>query len=82
MDEISDHIAPNLNSPNHKALSPEKKVAITLYYLKDTGSQNMTANTFGVAQNTVSNVIFEVCSAISKYMGPKYLHLPGDKKSM
>lgn len=82
VDEIRPYIAPNLLSPNHRALSAEKKVAITLYYLKDTGSQNMTANTFGVAHNTVSCVIFEVCSAITKYMGPKYLHLPKNKDAM
>lgn len=42
-------------SPNHRALRPEKKVAIALYNFKDTGSQNMTA---GVAQNTVSCIVF------------------------
>ncbi len=36
----------NSPSPNYRALSLEKKVAITLYYLKDTGSLNMTANAF------------------------------------
>ena len=80
--EISAYIVPNLLSPNHKALTPEKKVAITLYYLTDTGSQIMTATTFGVEQNTVSCVIYGVCSAITKYMGPTYLHLPVDKESL
>ena len=56
--EISPYIVPNLLSPNHKALTHEKKVASTLYYLKDTGSQIMTATTFGVEQNTVSCVIY------------------------
>ena len=46
------------------ALSAEKKVAMTLYFLKDTGSLAMTANTFGVAVSTVSKHIFEVCYAI------------------
>jgi hypothetical protein len=34
-------------SPNYLALSVKKKVGVTLYYLKDTGSIWMTANTFG-----------------------------------
>ena len=63
-------------SPNYRALTAEKKLAITLYYLKDTGSLAMTANSFGIAICTASAVIFEVCKAISKYLGPKYLYLP------
>ena len=31
-------ISPNLNSPNYRAIPANKKVGITLYYLKDTGS--------------------------------------------
>ena len=36
----------------------------------------MTANSFGIATNTASAVIIEVCNAIVLYVGPKYLHLP------
>ncbi|KAL9977058.1 hypothetical protein ACROYT_G014422 [Oculina patagonica] len=36
----------------------------------------MTANTFGIHQCTVSNVVFEVCEAITKHLGPEYIHLP------
>ena len=43
---------------------PPKKLANTLYYLKDMGSLGMTANYFGVANCTVCKVIFEDCSAI------------------
>ena len=31
-------------------LSLEKRIAITLYYLKDHGFMKMTANTFGIAR--------------------------------
>ena len=58
-DEMRPHIAPNLDSPNHRALSTEKKLAITLYYLKDMGSLDMAANTFGIALNTVDSVVFQ-----------------------
>ena len=70
------HISPNPRSPNRRALPADKKVATALYYLKDCGSLNMTANTFGIAINTTSAVISEVCSAIVNYVGPNYLHLP------
>ena len=43
--ELSPWISSNPNTPNHRALSTDKKVAVALYYLKDTGSLSMTANT-------------------------------------
>ena len=42
----------------------------------------MTVNTFGTAINTASAVISEVCLAIKKFFGPKYIHLPHDKEEM
>ena len=71
-EQLGPHIFPDLKSPNCWALSVQKKVALTLYYLKDTGSMWMTANTFGVHQSTVSKVVLEVCNAITR---PEYIHL-------
>ena len=60
-----------------------KKLAQTLYYLKETGSLIMTANNFGVAINTVSSVIYEVCLAIGqKKLGPQYTRLPKTREGM
>ena len=42
----------------------------------------MTANSFGIASNTASAVINEVCNAIVLYEGPKYLHLPKTNQEM
>ena len=80
--QLCAYISPNPHSPNRRALTADKKIAVTLYYLKDSGSLNMTADTFGIAINTTSAIIFEVCSAINKYLGPRYLHLPKDTKEM
>ena len=80
--ELRDYISPDPLSPNYRALTAEKKLAITLYYLKDTGSLAMTANSFGIAICTASAVISEVCKAISKYLGPKYLYLPKNQTEM
>ena len=41
--ELSPYVSPDPFSPNSRALSADKKVAITLYYLKDTGSLGATA---------------------------------------
>ena len=70
------------NSPNYRFLVTDKKLAITLYYLKGTGLLWMTANTFGIHQSTVTKVITEVCSAINTVLGPKYIYLPRNKDEM
>ena len=75
-------VGPKPNSPNYRFLVTDKKLAITLYYLKDTGSLWMTANTFGIHQSTVTKVITEVCSAINTVLGPKYIYLPRNKDEM
>ena len=82
LEELHPHITPKPNSPNHRALAADKKLAITLYYLKDTGSLRMTANTFGIHISTASKTIHNVCKAISQFLGPKYLKLPKDKNEM
>lgn len=63
-------------------LLTEPFYSIALYFLKDTGSLRMTANSFEIALNTTSNFVTEVCQAISCYLGPKYLLLPKDKEGM
>ena len=42
----------------------------------------MTANTFRDHHSTVSKVILEVCIVVTKYLGPKYLHLPKTVEEM
>ena len=63
-------------------MSAEKKLAVTLYYLKDTGSLWMTANTFGLHQCTVSKTINEVCDVLNNEVGPEYLVLPKNEEDM
>ena len=80
--ELRPYISPNPTSPNFRSLSSMKKLGITLYYLKDTGSLLMTANAFGVAICTASTVVIEVSTVISKVLRPKYLHLTADIDEM
>lgn len=42
----------------------------------------MTANTFGLAINTVTGVILEVCKAICEVLGPSYICMPRNKDLM
>lgn len=64
--DLRPYISPNSKSPNHRALSAEKKVAVASYFLKDTAPA----------------AVSEFCKAISNYLDPKYLHLPKDEESM
>lgn len=41
-------ISGRTNSPTYKSFSVENKISCCIYYLKDTGSIWMTANTFGI----------------------------------
>ena len=80
--ELEPFIAPKSKSPNYRFLGTEKKLAVTLYYLKDTGSLWMTANTFGIHQCTVTKTIAEVCHAITRKLGPRYMALPKNKEEV
>ena len=53
-----------------------KKVACTLYYLSDQARQRKAANSFGLSKQCVSNIVREVCTAISIHLGPQYMRLP------
>jgi hypothetical protein len=74
-------IEPDLNAVR-EFLSPEKKVAMTIYYLKDQGFYLMTCNAFGVGKSTLSTVVKEVCKAINQRVGPRYLNLPKSEMEM
>ena len=63
-------------------ISLEKRVAITLYYLKDQGSMKMTANTFGIARCTVGQVIHEICGIITNDLGPELIKFPTEKSEI
>ena len=56
---------------NHGTLNADKKLALTLYYLKDTGSLIITANNFGGAITTATFIIYEVCLVIGQNLGPQ-----------
>ena len=81
-DLLRPFISPNPRSPNYRAISVQKKVAICLYFLKDTGSASMTANSFGVHQSTVSKVVKEVCFAIKEHLRSQFIKMPTTEEEM
>ena len=82
VEELRPYISPDARSPNRTALSAEKKLALTLYFLKDMGSLSMTANVFGVARSTVSVIVSQVCKALTFNVGPNYISLPKTEEEM
>ena len=44
LDKITQHIVPNLLDPNMRASTADKKLAVTLWYLRDTSSMKITAS--------------------------------------
>ena len=76
VDMLRPYISPDDTSPNHRKLDADKKLAVCLYYLKDTGSMWMTANAFGIHQTTVSQIVFDICDAITRKLGPHFLYMP------
>jgi hypothetical protein len=82
LDEQRPYITPKPNSPNYRSLPAQKKLAITLYYFKDTCSLRMTANYIGIHVSTASKTIHQVCKAITQFLAPKYLKLPKTQSKM
>ena len=74
--ELRPFISLDPRLPNRTAVSAEKKLALTLNFLKNMGSIRMASNEFGVAKSTVSIIVEDVCQAITSYLGPKYIRPP------
>ena len=60
-------------------ISLDKRLTLTLYYLKDQGSMQMTANAFGVARCTVGVVVKEICGILSFNLGKELIKFPVEK---
>ena len=63
-------------------LSIEKRVAITIYYLKDQGSMQITANAFGTASCTVGQIVQEICCILTKNVGAELIKFPEEKEEV
>lgn len=65
-----------------RAISVETQMAVTLYYLSDEGRYRKVANAFGISRSSVSIIVRRVCTAISEYLGPIYVHLPTSEREV
>ena len=66
----------------HDSLSLKKRLAITLYYLKDQDSMKLTANSFGIARYLTGRVVEETYTLISKNNGPSFIVFLSEKNDV
>ena len=59
-----------------KAVSTEKRVAITLWFLSTGADYRTIGHLFGVSKSTVCVVTKEVCAAIVEHLLPEYIKIP------
>ena len=76
VNSLRPHIAPKAKSFRADTVNAEKKVAMSLYYMKDQGSYRMTANTFGVSTATLSVILRQTCQSLIEKMGAKMIKFP------
>ncbi|XP_065651247.1 putative nuclease HARBI1 [Hydra vulgaris] len=82
VDSIRHHISLSPRFVRRDTFSPERRVAMVLYYLKDKGSFRMVANTFGVSKATLSVSLRLVCCAINLELGPKLIKFPNTNEEI
>lgn len=78
--KLADQLRPYIKGEDtimRSAIDVKKQVALTLYYLSDEGRMRKTANAFRLSRQVVSKIIRKVCRAITLYLGPTYIKLPG-----
>ena len=81
-EKLRPYIQPCMASFRGDTISSVKKLAVTLYYLKDQGSLRMTSNLFGIAPTTLSATIRKVCHAITTVLGPQLIKFPTTKDDL
>ena len=59
-----------------KAITVEKRVALTLWFLATGVDYRTVSHLFGVSKSSVCVVTKQVCSAIVTCLLPKYIHIP------
>ena len=82
VDMIREEVAPDSRSFRSDTVTAEKKVAMTLYYLKDQGSFRQTGNTFGVSKATLSITLRVVVNAIINNLRKRYIVLPSTRADL
>ena len=73
--EVQDEIVQK-DTPMHKAVSPRKRTAITLYSMSSTAEYRTIADLFGVSMSFICLCIRDVCKAMTKNLKNDFLKVP------
>ena len=81
--ELVEMIRPYARETSKRArqdiITVEKRVAMTLHYLKDQGSVAIAANVFDCSISSTCNAVKEVCRILSKNISPCMIKYPSSK---
>lgn len=66
-----------MDTQMRKAITPEKRIALTLWFLSTGSDYRTISHLFGVSKPTVCLVVKEICTAIVDTLLSKYIHIPG-----
>ena len=82
VDKLRPQLAPKPRSFRPDTNTAEKKLAMTLHYLKDQGSLRVTANAFGVSPSTLSVTIHKVCRVINNVLASELSKFPTTEEEL
>ena len=77
---IKPYAAKRSKRARQDVITINKRIAMTLYYLKDQGHFGMTANLFGCSIASVSKAVKEVCRILSTHIGASLVKFSFRKK--
>ena len=72
---VKDHITKQ-NAQMRKAISPQHRLCVTLFYLASMDSFKTLAILFRLGQSIVRSIVFETCQAIWNAMSGEFLTVP------
>ena len=59
-----------------RAVSVEKRIAVTLWCLATSAEYRTISHLFGIGRSTVCEIVQETCKSIVKYLQPQYIRFP------
>ena len=80
---LCQQLSPSLrrqNTPMPRAISVEKRLAVTLWCLATPSEYRTIAHLFGIARSTVCEIVQETCTVIVRTLLHKYIQFPTASK--
>ena len=75
---IWQQLKPSIQTNFRETISPEQRLAVTLWLLGTTAEQRTVAHFFGIAHSTVCEIVQDTPAAIVQQLLPIYIKFPED----